>query len=161
MDSRKEAREGMKKSSIWSGVLFFVAFIFAAGAIYAGTKVPDMIEMNSPGYEKHTKGIVPFSHKKHSTEYKATCGDCHHDDKGQPLTGLKEGDDVKKCIECHKKPGEKPKGKDAPKLTPKEELEYHAEAMHTNCQGCHKEAKKQNPSSSAPVTCVKCHPKSE
>lgn len=150
----------MRKSSIWTAVAMGVTLTFLAGGIYAGTKVPDMIEMNSPGYEKHTKGPVAFSHKKHATDYKAGCGDCHHDDKGQALTALKEGDDVKKCIECHKKPGEKPKGKDAPKLSKKEELEYHAEAMHDNCQGCHKEFKKKNPSSTAPTTCAKCHTKS-
>ena len=130
------------------------------GIIYAGTTAPDVIKMEEPGYEKHKKGIVEFTHKKHATEYKATCGECHHDDKGKPLE-LKEGDDVQKCIECHTKPSEKPKGKDAPKLTDAQELEYHAEALHQNCKDCHKKYNKENKTKAAPTTCTKCHPKTK
>jgi len=131
--------------------LFLSASVFAAAA--------DVIKMETKGYEKHEKGIVQFSHKKHAEDYKATCGDCHHDAKGKPLANLKATDKVQSCIECHKKPGEKPKGKDAPKLSKKEALEYHAEALHDNCQGCHKDFNKKNNSTAAPTTCVKCHPK--
>jgi cytochrome c553 len=126
--------------------------------IYAGTQVADEFEVKSPEYEKHTKGIVKFTHKKHIEEYGATCGECHHDDKGKPLD-LKMGDDVQRCIECHKKPGERPKGKDAPKLSKKERLEFHAEALHYNCKDCHKEFNKKNKTKAAPTTCTKCHPK--
>jgi len=136
-----------------------IATLFLSASIFAGTTVPDVIKMETKGYEAHSKGIVQFSHKKHSEEYKATCGDCHHDAKGKPLANLKAGDKVQSCVECHKKPGEKPKGKDAPKLSKKEALEYHAEALHDNCQGCHKDFNKKNNSKAAPTTCVKCHPK--
>ncbi len=136
-----------------------IATLFLSAAIFAGTTVPDVIKMETKGYEKHEKGLVSFSHKKHSEEYKATCGDCHHDAKGKPLSSLKAGDKVQSCIECHKKPGEKPKGKNAPKLSKKEALEYHAEAVHDNCQGCHKAFNKKNNSKAAPTTCVKCHAK--
>jgi len=131
--------------------LFLSASVFAAAA--------DVIKMETKGYEKHEKGIVQFTHKKHAEDYKAACGDCHHDAKGKPLANLKATDKVQSCIECHKKPGEKPKGKDAPKLSKKEALEYHAEALHDNCQGCHKDFNKKNNSKAAPTTCVKCHPK--
>ncbi len=136
-----------------------IATLFLSASIFAGTTVPDVIKMETKGYEKHEKGLVSFSHKKHSEEYKATCGDCHHDAKGKPLASLKPTDKVQSCIECHKKPSEKPKGKDAPKLSKKEELEYHAEALHENCQGCHKEFNKKNNSKAAPTTCAKCHAK--
>jgi cytochrome c553 len=135
-----------------------VATLFVAAGIYAGTEVPDVIKMESKAY-KHKKGIVEFTHKKHTAEYGAKCGECHHDDKGKPLTELKEGDDVQKCIECHSKPGEKPKGKDAPRLSDKEAREYHAEALHDNCKGCHREHNKKNKTRAAPTTCSKCHPK--
>jgi cytochrome c553 len=141
------------------GVVLGLAVVFFAGMIYAGTKVPESVKMETAGYEKHTKGIVEFSHKKHAAEYKATCGECHHDKDGKPLANLKDGDNVEKCIECHKKPGEKPKGKDAPKLSKKEELEYHAEALHENCQGCHKKFNKEKNTKTAPTTCTQCHPK--
>jgi cytochrome c553 len=148
------------KKTLWVVVVVVgMAVVFASAALYAGTKAPDVIKMENKAYAKHEKGIVEFSHKKHVAEYKSTCGDCHHDKDGKPLASLKDGDNVQGCIECHKKPGEKPKGKDAPKLTDKETLEYHAEAMHKNCQGCHKEMNKKNNNQNAPTTCVKCHPK--
>ena len=146
------------KKTLWV-VVVGMAVVFASAALYAGTKAPDVIKMENKAYAKHEKGIVEFSHKKHVAEYKDTCGDCHHDKDGKPLANLKDGDNVQGCIECHKKPGEKPKGKDAPKLTDKEVLEFHAEAMHKNCQGCHKKMNTQNGNQNAPTTCVKCHPK--
>ncbi len=141
-------------------VIICAAMALFSGIIYAGTTVQDVIKLEEPSYEKHTKGIVEFSHKKHATEYKATCGECHHDDKGKPLD-LKEGDDVQRCIECHKKPSERPKGKGAPKLSKKERLEYHAEALHYNCKDCHKKYNKENKTKAAPTTCTKCHPKTK
>ena len=147
------------KKSWWIVMVVGIAIVFASAALYAGTKVADVIKMENKIYPKHEKGIIEFSHKKHVAEYKATCGECHHDKDGKPLANLKDGDDVQSCAECHKKPGEKPKGKDAPKLTDKEVLEYHAEALHKNCIGCHKEANKKNNNQNAPATCVKCHPK--
>jgi Class III cytochrome C family len=114
-----------------------------------------------------TKGDVPFSHKKHSEDYVKAyakiypngCGDCHHDDKGKPIAGLKADSKVQACIECHKKCGEAPKGKDAPKLDKKQKLDYHSEAFHDNCIGCHKEFNKEFKPKKAPVTCNDCHPK--
>jgi cytochrome c553 len=134
-----------------------IATLFLSSSVFAAAA--DVIKMQTKGYEKHEKGVVAFSHKKHSEEYKAGCGECHHDAKGKPLANLKPTDKVQSCIECHKKPGEKPKGKDAPKLSKKEALEYHAEALHDNCQNCHKEFNKKNNSKAAPTTCVKCHEK--
>ncbi len=119
----------------------------------------DVITMKNPAYPKHKKGIVLFTHKKHIEEYKAGCGECHHDDKGKLLNHLKIGDNVQNCIECHKIPSERPKGKNAPKLTKKQRLDYHAEAIHYNCKDCHKKINKKNKTKKAPTTCKKCHPK--
>ena len=74
-------------------------------------------------------------------------------------TDLKADSKVQACIECHKKCGEAPKGKDAPKLDKKQKLEYHSEAFHDNCIGCHKEFNKEFKPKKAPVTCNDCHPK--
>ncbi|MFZ7124842.1 MAG: cytochrome c3 family protein [Desulfobacterales bacterium] len=143
------------------------AVVFVAAGIQASSgEVADVIKMQNPAYE-HTKGIVDFTHKKHSTEYGATCGECHHDENGKPLADLKEGDPVQGCIECHKNPGEATKDDKKAwkekKLSRDEvkklELEYHAEAIHENCQGCHKEYNKKNNTKAAPTTCTKCHPK--
>jgi hypothetical protein len=159
------------------GVVVGCVAIFVAAGIYAKA-VPEVIKMEDPAYKEHTKGIVEFHHKKHEAEYakkypdlyKNGCGECHHDKNNKPLTNLKEGDDVQRCIECHKKPGEVPKDlkkkwrKEKIKRAEKKklELEYQAEALHDNCKGCHRKYnKKYKPSNKAPTTCTKCHPKSE
>jgi len=146
----------MKRSIGVAAFIAVLSLVFAA-AIYAASKAPDVIEMKAP-YD-HKQGIVQFTHQKHITDYKLGCGECHHDDKGQPLTNLKEGDEVKSCFACHKEPGEL-KGKKAEGLSKAEKLAYHANALHTNCQGCHKEFKSKNPKTTAPTTkCTDCHPK--
>jgi hypothetical protein len=158
----------MKKTPILVSCVIGVSILFLAAGIYAGTTVADVIPLQNPAYEKHTKGIVQFSHKKHYTEYGATCGECHHDDQGKPLE-LKEGDDVQNCIECHKIPGEVPKdlkkewkAKKVSKAEQKKiKLQYHAEAIHMNCKDCHKAYNKKTKTKKAPVSCSKCHPKKE
>jgi len=145
------------------------AALFAAGGIFAKA-VPDIIKLEDPAYKKHKKGVVDFTHGKHQTDYakkypefyKNGCGECHHDEDNKPLSKLKEGDDVQKCIECHKIAAEAPKGKKAKKkLSKKEKIkDYHAEALHANCRGCHRKYnKKYKPAKKAPTTCAKCHPK--
>jgi len=134
--------------------------------LYAQT-LPEVIVLNEKSYPEHKKAIVKFEHKTHHDEYfekysdlyGSQCGDCHHDDKGNPFTELKQGDDVQKCIECHKIPSEAPKGKKAKvKLTKQEKIkEYHAEALHANCKGCHKQFNKKYKPKKAPTTCTKCH----
>jgi len=156
-----------EKSRSWgkiAGIAVLMLCVAGAGALYAGTEVQDVIKMENKAYEKHTKSIVKFTHKKHVEEYKAGCGECHHDEKGKPLDNLKMGDDVQNCIACHSKPGERPKGKGAPKLSKKERLDYHAEAIHYNCRDCHKKFNKDKGLKSrdkgaAPTTCKQCHPK--
>jgi hypothetical protein len=157
----------MNKKDLLIFAMAGAAVLFAATALYAGSTMHDVIKMEDA--YAHTKGIVEFSHAKHINEYKAACGECHHDANHKPLNDLKEGDNVQKCIECHKKPGEvstelkkewkakKIKRDEQTKL----ELEYHAEALHANCQGCHKDYNKKNKTKAAPTTCTKCHPKKE
>ena len=155
-------------------VIIGVAILFVSAAIYAKS-VPDVIPLNDPAYKEHKKGVVQFEHKKHWDEYSkaypefypSQCGECHHDDKGKPLTKLKDGDDVQKCIECHKKPGEVPKELKkewkAKKVKKKEKdkmaREWHAEAIHDNCRACHKAHNKKTKTKDAPTTCAQCHPK--
>ena len=132
------------------------ATLFGVAGLYAGTKVADEFEMNSP--YKHKKTIPVFTHKKHITDFKIGCGECHHDDKGKPLNNLKMGDNVKKCFECHNKPGEL-KGKKAKGLSEKQKLEYEANAVHANCIGCHRNYNNEKKTQAAPTKCADCHPK--
>lgn len=157
----------MGKRSVIIFTTVCVALMFSAGASYAGKKVDDVLKMNRPEYKEHTKSIVEFTHKKHAEDYKIGCGECHHDDKGKPIEGLKMDDDVKSCIECHKIPGTMPgklKKEMREQKASKEDvnakkLEYHAEAVHMNCISCHKAHNKKNNTKAAPATCTKCHPK--
>ena len=150
-------------------VIVVSAALFVAAGIYAKA-VPDIIKLQDPAYKEHKKGVVEFTHGKHQKDYaqkypefyKNGCGECHHDKDNKPLSNLKEGDDVQKCIECHKIAAEAPKGKKAKKkLSKKEKIkDYHAEALHENCRGCHRKYnKKYKPAKKAPTTCTKCHPK--
>ena len=158
----------MTKKHLITTVIIGAAILFVSAAIYA-KPAPDMIKLQDPAYKEHKKGVVDFTHKKHQNDYaeqypeyyKNGCGECHHDDKGKPLAKLKDGDDVQKCIDCHKTPGEAPKGKKAKKkLSKKEKIkEYHAEALHANCKDCHKKFNKKYKPKKAPTTCAKCHPK--
>jgi len=161
-------------------VVVGMAVLFAATVIYAATEVPDVIRLENKAYKKHKYGIVELTHRKHAEEYaekypdfyKNKCGECHHDDQNKPLSNLKAGDDVKSCLECHKKLGEMPskekkamrKAKLKKAEQKKKKLEYHAEAIHENCKDCHKRYKKKNKIKSKdpgapPTTCKKCHPK--
>ncbi len=169
----------MVKKHLLVSVIITTAVLCVAAGIYAKA-VPDVIELKDPAYKKHKKGVVHFEHKKHQDDYakqypeyyKNGCGECHHDEDNKPLSNLKEGDEVQKCIECHKIAAEIPKKdkkalkKDfkAKKISEEELnskiLEYHAEALHENCRVCHKNYnKKYKPKKKAPTTCAKCHPK--
>ena len=157
----------MRNKILRVSVAVALATLFIAAGIYAKV-TPDVIPLQDPAYKKHKKGVVQFEHKKHFDDYakdypefyKNGCGECHHDKDNKPLTELKEGDEVQKCIECHKIPAEAPKGKKAKKkLSKKEKIkEYHAEALHANCRVCHKKFNKKYKPKKAPTTCKKCHP---
>jgi hypothetical protein len=167
--------EAMRRRSLLLSVIAGVAGLFVAAGIYAACPGEYSME-EKVGYEKHEKGPVIFNHTKHSGEYekqfpdlfKLKCGECHHNDKHEPLSNLTCDDKVQHCIDCHKKPGEVPsavkKEWRAKKLSKEEqtklELEYHAEALHANCIDCHKEYNKTyKPKTKAPTTCTKCHEK--
>jgi hypothetical protein len=160
----------MMKKYLRISVVVVLATLFIAAGIYAKA-VPDVIPLQDPAYKKHKKGVVQFEHKKHFDDYakeypefyKNGCGECHHDKDNKPLTELKEGDEVQKCIECHKIAAEAPKGKKAKKkLSKKEKIkDYHAEALHANCRVCHKKFNKKYKPKKAPTTCTKCHPKTK
>ncbi|MDZ7832616.1 MAG: cytochrome c3 family protein [Desulfobacterales bacterium] len=120
---------------------------------------PGMITMkNENAFEEHRMGIVEFDHEKHAASkpegYGLGCGDCHHDENGEPLTDLKRGDPVQSCYECHDKDG-RPRRDPAMSQEEwkKEELTYYYGAIHENCTGCHKQM------GAGPVSCTECHPR--
>lgn len=118
-----------------------------------GGDAPDVIPMDNPLYPTHTKPIVQFTHAVHYQDYGIGCGECHHDENGQPLTDLKPGDPVESCAACHSEPGRPPREA----TTPEAKLAYHMQALHQNCMTCHKEYNKENNTKAAPQTCGACH----
>jgi len=159
----------MRKRYGLAAALLMVAPMLLVPSAYAGTDVKETITLSDPAYSRHNEAPVVFSHKKHYCDfynaypelYESPCGECHHDKDGNAMADLKEGDAVQKCIECHTKP-EYIKGKAAKGLSKKQKREYHANALHDNCKGCHKrynKPKKLKPGQPgyAPTTCKTCH----
>ncbi|MBI4652533.1 cytochrome c3 family protein [Candidatus Desantisbacteria bacterium] len=103
---------------------------------FAEQKNPETIVIE---HVKDKRAAVTFEHKKHNTERKIECAECHHKtEKGKDVT---EG-----CFKCHGKTDDE---KDAKKV----KLE---KAFHKNCRDeCHKTKKK------GPVKCDECHPKAK
>lgn len=137
------------------GISALAVGVIAVAVSYAGTVMPVEGPIKTP-YER-TKITVEFTHQKHIADHKIACAECHHDAEGKPLTNLKEGDDVKTCFECHNKPGEI-KGKKAKGLSKEEKRAYHANAVHDNCVGCHRQYNREMKKKAAPQTCKACHP---
>ncbi len=119
----------------------------------------DVIAMTSSLYETHTRGIVMFTHEKHYAAYQIGCGQCHHDDTGNPLDNMALSDPAKPCSECHSIPGLAPKTSDGSPLSTAEKLAYHAEAVHMNCIDCHREHNTETGTRAAPASCTACHPR--
>ena len=129
----------------------------AKSALPAG--MPGVITMkNEKAFKQHRMGIVDFDHQKHAADkpegYGLGCGDCHHDENGEPLTDLKPGDPVQSCYACHDKDG-RPRRDPAMSQEEwkKEELTYYYGAIHESCMGCHKKM------GAGPVSCTECHPR--
>jgi len=146
----------MKQSTFLIGIFTAIMSLCFAFALNAGTKFEENISLNEPSY-KHKKAIVQFTHKKHVSNYKVTCGDCHHDKAGKPLKP-KHGDNIDRCVKCHSKPGEI-KGKKAKGMSGAEKRAYHTNALHDKCRGCHKAHNKKTNTKKAPTGCGKCHKK--
>jgi len=131
----------MKKETLTFALVAFMALIFLAVGALTAADIPDQAKIDNKGYKSDKKGPVNLSHKKHATDYKVKCADCHHDYKDGKNV-WKDGDPVKKCVACHD-PEEKKGNADKAQL-----------AYHKNCQGCHKELKgKEAPSKK----CADCH----
>ena len=148
-----------KRLLVMVTIMAMTTLFFSVG-IYAGTEVKDEIKMENKAYKTRKYKTVTFTHKKHVEEYKASCGECHHDEDNKPLD-LKEGDEVQNCIECHKIP-EYITGRKAKGLTKEQKHEYHANAVMDNCRACHRKFNKEKgyktkDEKAAPTTCKKCH----
>lgn len=136
----------MKKSVLILFLVLFSGCLFLTMGILIAADVPDEISIENKGYKKDQKGFVHFSHKKHHMDYQVACTECHHDYKdGKNI--WKEGDPVKKCVDCHNQ--NKSEGK----------IKKLQLAFHSNCKDCHKEAKKAGKKNAPTTKCNDCHAK--
>ncbi len=146
---------GMSKNFLIFLTVAGLAVMFAATALYAGKEVSDTFKIKTEEVKEHRKAAPEFTHKKHHEEYGISCGDCHHDENGEPLTDLKMGDDVQRCVACH----------DMLEKTEenRRDIMLLENAMHGNCVGCHKEVNKEETGDArkgpAPTRCSDCHPR--
>ena len=135
----------MTKRTLNLILVALTGIVFLTVGALTAADVPDDILIQNEGYKKDKKGPVKLTHKKHSTDYKVACNECHHEYKDGKNV-WKEGQPVKKCSECHnptKKQG------DVMKLQ---------NAYHKNCKDCHKAATKEG--KKAPYKkCNDCHAK--
>ena len=160
-----------------AAVLLVTVSALQAAAPMPELAEPEVIQMNTPDYDQHSKPYVEFKHRSHTSDFPQKypqffengCGTCHHDDEGLPRTDLAPGDDINYCIDCHSSPGTVPRevkqqmrAQDLSRDDKKAwELEYHAEAIHDLCRGCHRKVRKHDRTTKAPITCMQCHTKDE
>lgn len=136
----------MKKRILIVFTIMFIGIVFITMGVLTAADAPDEVTIENKGYKKDKKGAVHLSHKKHHEEYQVDCTDCHHNyEDGKNV--WKEGDPVKKCVDCHDP--NKSEGK----------IKRLQLAFHTNCKDCHKEAKKEGKDKPPTTKCTDCHAK--
>ena len=108
----------------------------------------DVLMIDNDGYKKDRKGPVKFTHKKHASEYKVLCWDCHHDFQDGKNIWVAWGE-TKKCHQCHD-----PQKKELTET----KLQR---AFHLNCKGCHRELAKEKRQTGAYEKCTGCHIKTK
>lgn len=97
------------------------------------------------------KKSAVFPHKKHQDAL--SCAECHHSMADGKQVAYVEGQEIKKCADCHNK--DVLGGKKLGKL----KLDTIKGAGHGNCLACHKETAKAKPELKALKKCSTCHPK--
>jgi len=138
----------LKKGVSFVAVAVAVMFLWVAFSA-AVVECPDDIVINTEGWPTDKYEPTTLSHKKHATEYKVQCKDCHHVYKDGKNV-WEEGQAVQKCSECH---NVYKLGKDLREATEEEKKLSLFKAYHDNCKGCHKKEQK------GPVKCTECHAK--
>ena len=124
-------------------IVISCAVLFVTSGILIAADTPDEIIIEGKGYKKDKKEPVKFSHGKHIKDIGIACVECHHEYKDGNNVWT-EGNEVKKCEECHNP--DKSEG-NVKKLMV---------VFHKNCQTCHKEKKDQG--LEAPdKKCENCH----
>ncbi len=132
--------------------------------LFAEDILPPLIVFD--GYEESSKslndfetvyrGPVSFTHGKHVDDYKLECGQCHHDDSGEPLKDFRPSDEIDNCIDCHYLEGLL-RGQILAETSQEEVLEHYPNAIHQMCISCHQERNNLTHTLFAPEACRGCH----
>lgn len=129
-------------------IIAFLLFLIV-GTLKATEKqsMPDEIVIENEGYKSDKKGPVTLSHQDHIDNYDVACTECHHEyQDGNNI--WKEGEPVKKCVECHSP------------LKSEDKVKKLQLAFHKNCKNCHKKLAKEGIAEEAPYKkCNDCHQK--
>jgi hypothetical protein len=150
---------------VLTAMIFGLAFGLFPVYTLSGDPPPEVIRfegtagtpMEAPDvFPRIYSGRVEFSHGKHFSTYGMTCGDCHHDDSGEPRTQLKPGGEVTQCIECHDEEG-LVYGRRADEMADDQIVAHRANVIHKLCVGCHERTSAERRSIVAPIACRVCH----
>ncbi len=154
----------MKKSVTFGVICAFILGFLVLPNLYAGLTIQHEKKDMDMSYEfgeyadnwllyapaeygEMRESPSPFSHSVHAA---FDCGDCHHDDQGQPWDGTYE---IKGCMSagCHDMAvAESPRDR--------RDIAYFYKAYHDLCMsGCHRELQ-QAGETSGPTACEGCHP---
>ena len=143
----------MKKGKFISCLAVTAAVLFSATLLaLAAQQPPETITIKPSIWKTFTKPPVTFSHKKHVTEDKIACNQCHMIMKDGKNV-WKEGDPVEKCEKCHTEPTAQMEYK----LTPEQKKLNLKLSFHNLCITCHRKIKGQHPTANAPIVCAGCH----
>lgn len=141
----------MKKKGLASIVLALGLFVLLGSGFLVNANnnsPPANVVINNTGYAKDRKTPVRFSHERHVKEHNIACTQCHHVYKDGKNV-WKQGEPVKKCIECHN-----PVKKEGRKMRL-------MRAYHKNCMGCHRKLAKEGKISRSKYKklrkCSTCH----
>ena len=69
----------MNKKMLSVLVVVLTGLLFLAVGALTAADVTDEVCISGKGYKADKKGPVNLTHKKHSTDYKVACADCHHE----------------------------------------------------------------------------------
>ena len=161
------------RRSVWTvtmmvtapAVFAFSLLVSFPGVCASGDAPPEVIRfdgttgrpMEAPGvYPRIYSGAVEFSHEKHFSSEGRSCGDCHHDDSGEPREELEAGMDIDNCTDCHGEEG-LVYGRPADEMADGDLIEHRANVMHRLCVGCHEQSSAAAKALVAPLACRGCH----
>jgi len=137
-------------------ILMVISSIIVLGLCLTGytesqSQIPLVVKYELPfnklTYSSHS---VTFAHSTHAMKHKIACIQCHH--------ALEVGAIAveETCVDCHTNTEMKsfPQARNIPE---EERMDYYFIAIHNQCVHCHKEVRKYDEWTKAPVGCWRCH----